>query len=118
MGTEAVLRGASGDHGQKDERQRGVVDHEWVCCEEGDCEVVSGDCASNRDDRRRRGPGGDDRRGNGCHDESGATPVSKREGCRWGKATEHRSIVIAIARAIGALLSRGTNQRVALFCAC
>ena len=42
----------------------------------------------------------------------------EKAAARWDKATEHRSIVIAIARAIGALLSRGTNQRVALFCAC
>ena len=44
MGTEAVLRGASGDHGQKDERQRGVVDHKWVCCEEGDARLFPGLC--------------------------------------------------------------------------
>ena len=44
MGTEAVLRGASGDHGQKDERQHGVVDHEWVCCEEGDARLFPGLC--------------------------------------------------------------------------
>ena len=44
---------------------------------EGECEVIPEDCASDRDDRRRRGPGGGDRRGNGRHDESEATPVSK-----------------------------------------
>ena len=44
MGTEAVLRGASGDHGRKDERQRGVVDHKWVCCEEGDARLFPGLC--------------------------------------------------------------------------
>ena len=43
----------------------------------------------------------------------------KNEGCRWDTPTEHRSCSLETLRgAIGALLSRGTNQRVALFCAC
>ena len=77
IGTEAVGGGSSGDRDGEDERQHGVADHKWVCCKEGECEVISEDRASDRDDRRRRGPGRDDRRGNGCHDESEATPVSK-----------------------------------------
>ena len=74
-----------------------------------------GDCASNRDDRRRRGPGGDDRRGNGCHNESEATPVSKTKATAGN--TLRAQVVTRLENTLCTLLvrlsSRGTNQRIA-----